>query len=87
MKEVNEANNEIYYISSLRWFVLYTKSLYEKKIADGLSQIVLKIYCPVRKTKRKWSDRVKWVEELLFRSYCFVQLRKKDRSEVFRVAA
>ncbi len=39
----------------------------------------------MRKTKRKWSDRYKWVEEPLFRSYCFVRLEEKDRSRVFSV--
>lgn len=71
--------------SSLHWFVLYTKSRYEKKVADGLGQKGLEVYCPMRKTKRKWSDRYKWVEEPLFRSYCFVKLAEKDRSEVFGV--
>ncbi len=69
----------------LNWFVLYTKSRYEKKVADGLRQKSLEVYCPMRKTKRKWSDRYKWVEEPLFRSYCFVRLADKDRSEVFGV--
>ena len=45
----------------------------------------LEVYCPLRKTKRKWSDRYKWVEEPLFRSYCFVRLLEKDRNQVFGV--
>lgn len=69
----------------LAWFVLYTKSRYEKKVADGLRQKGLEVYCPMRKTKRKWSDRYKWVEEPLFRSYCFVRLADRDRSHVFGV--
>ncbi len=71
--------------SLLNWFVLYTKSRSEKKVADGLRQKGLEVYCPMRMTKRKWSDRYKWVEEPLFRSYCFVRLADKDRSEVFGV--
>lgn len=72
-------------IFALQWFVLYTKSHYEKKVADGLMQKGLEAYCPTRKSKRKWSDRHKLVEEPLFRSYCFVKLAEKDRSEVFGV--
>ncbi len=69
--------------SPLHWFVLYTKSRCEKKVADGLVQKGLEAYCPVRKTKRKRSDRYKLVEEPLFRSYCFVRLAEKDRGQVF----
>ncbi len=45
----------------------------------------IEVYCPMRKTKRKWSDRYKWVEEPLLRSYCFVRLEEKDRNLVFGV--
>lgn len=39
-------------------------------------------YCPLNKVKRKWSDRIKIVEEPLFKSYVFVKLSEKDRTEV-----
>lgn len=63
------------------WFVLYTKSRCEKKVADGLRRKDLEVYCPMR----KWSDRYKLVEEPLFRSYCFVRLADMDRSRVFGI--
>ncbi len=65
------------------WFVLYTKSRSEKLVANGLQQRGIEVYCPLRKVKRKWSDRVKMVEEPLFRSYCFVNLAEHQRSLVF----
>lgn len=71
--------------SENHWFVLYTKSRCEKKVANGLMQKGLEVYCPMRKTKRKWSDRYKWVEEPLFKSYCFVRLAEQDRNQVFGV--
>lgn len=37
------------------------------------------------KSARQWSDRVKVVEEPLFRSYCFVKLEERQRHEVFAV--
>ncbi|GAB3024986.1 hypothetical protein GCM10027185_25290 [Spirosoma pulveris] len=37
------------------------------------------------KRPRQWSDRVKVVEEPLFRSYCFVRLKEQQRHEVFSV--
>lgn len=67
------------------WFVLYTKSRNEKSVAERLSALGIEVYCPMLKTKRKWSDRIKTVEEPLFRSYCFVRLEEYERDKVFEV--
>lgn len=67
------------------WFVLYTKSRNEKLVAEKLRKNNIDVYCPLIKTKRKWSDRTKVVEEPLFRSYCFVNLEEHERSRVFGV--
>jgi len=42
----------------------------------------LESYCPLNKVRRKWSDRVKVVEEPLFKSYVFVKVNDEDRSAV-----
>lgn len=68
------------------WFVIYTKSRSEKKVAIQLKKKDIEVYCPLRMVKRKWSDRVKLVEEPLFKSYCFVNLDEADRAKVFGVA-
>jgi transcription antitermination factor NusG len=39
-------------------------------------------YCPLNKVRRKWSDRIKIVEEPLFKSYVFVKVDDANRSEV-----
>jgi transcription antitermination factor NusG len=39
-------------------------------------------YCPLNKVRRKWSDRVKIVEEPLFKSYVFVKVNEEDRTSV-----
>lgn len=67
------------------WFVIYTKSRSEKLVADKLKEKGIEVFCPILKIKRKWSDRVKTVEEPLFRSYCFVRLEEQERSKVFDV--
>lgn len=67
------------------WFVLYTKSRNEKLVAEKLRQRGVEVYCPLRITERKWSDRYKKVEEPLFRSYCFVKLEDHERNQVFAV--
>ena len=67
------------------WFVIYTKSKSEKLVANGLRNLGFDVYCPLRKVQRKWSDRVKIVEEPLFRSYCFVNLKEEERHLVYNV--
>ncbi len=39
-------------------------------------------YCPLNKVRRKWSDRVKVVQEPLFKSYVFVKVNDADRTAV-----
>lgn len=69
----------------MNWYVLYTKSRYEKAVADKLALAGIQVYCPLLKRKKLWSDRWKWVEEPLFRSYCFVNIEDQDRDQVFSV--
>ena len=69
----------------MSWYVIYTKSRFEKVVADKLTLSGLEVYCPLLKKKKLWSDRWKWVEEPLFRTYCFVSLEEKDRELVFSV--
>jgi transcription antitermination factor NusG len=47
-----------------------------------LTEKGLESYCPLNKVRRKWSDRVKIVEEPLFKSYVFVKVNNDDRTAV-----
>ncbi len=67
------------------WFVIYTKSRNEKKVAELLQKNGVEAFCPHVKLKKNWSDRTKIVETLLFNSYVFVNLSEKDRNVVFNV--
>ena len=67
------------------WYVVYTKSNTEKRVAESLRKRDIAVFCPVMKVKRTWSDRVKIVDVPLFRSYCFVHLDESARSTVFGV--
>ena len=57
----------------LAWNVLYTKSKSEKKVFERLSDLGIDAYCPCQRTLKKWSDRKKWVDEPVFKSYIFVK--------------
>jgi len=58
----------------MAWYAVYTKSRCEKQVALALEAIGIEAYCPLNKQKKQWSDRTKWVEEPLFRSYVFVNI-------------
>ena len=65
-----------------KWLALYSRPRWEKKVAQLLTEKGLESYCPVNKVRRKWSDRVKVVEEPLFKSYVFVRVIDEDRTAV-----
>lgn len=58
----------------MAWYAIYTKSRMEKKVSLRLEEAGIESYCPVTKRKKQWSDRKKIVEEVLFRSYVFVNI-------------
>jgi transcription antitermination factor NusG len=67
---------------SKKWLAVYTRPRWEKKVNQLLAEKGVESYCPLNKVKRKWSDRVKVVEEPLFKSYVFVKVSDEDRSTV-----
>ena len=67
---------------SSKWLAVYTRPRWEKKVNQLLIEKGLESYCPLNKVRRKWSDRVKLVEEPLFKSYVFVKVKDEDRSKV-----
>lgn len=69
----------------MNWYVLITKPKAELKVAERLERIGLRVYCPVRKERRQWSDRVKTVVVPLLPSMVLVQVSEKDRPLVFEV--
>ncbi|MCX8020048.1 MAG: UpxY family transcription antiterminator [Chitinophagaceae bacterium] len=68
--------------STAKWLAVYTKPRWEKKVFRLLVEKGIESYCPLNKVKRKWSDRIKKVEEPLFKSYVFVKISDKQRTEV-----
>ena len=65
-----------------KWLAVYTRPRWEKKVNQLLTEKGVENYCPLNKVRRKWSDRVKVVEEPLFKSYVFVKVNDEDRSDV-----
>ena len=61
------------------WFALYTKSRHEKLLDRELNKRGIETFLPLRKIMSHWSDRKKWVEEPLFKSYLFVRAPLSQR--------
>ncbi|TBR18520.1 MAG: UpxY family transcription antiterminator [Chitinophagaceae bacterium] len=69
-------------MTTAKWLVIYTKPRWEKKVAKLLEEKGVEKYCPLNKVRRKWSDRMKTVEEPLFKSYVFVKIADDDKTKV-----
>jgi transcription antitermination factor NusG len=67
---------------SRKWLAIYSRPRWEKKVNQLLLEKGFESYCPLNKVRRKWSDRVKIVEEPLFKSYVFVKVNEEDRTDV-----
>lgn len=65
-----------------QWYAIYTRPKSEKKVALYLADKKIEAYLPVHRVKKKWSDRLKWVEEPLFKSYLFVYVEESMYYEV-----
>jgi len=65
-----------------KWYVVYTKPRWEKKVHRLLVEKKIESYCPLNKIRRKWSDRIKTVEEPLFKSYVFVRIPEDAQTKV-----
>jgi transcription antitermination factor NusG len=64
------------------WYAVYTKPRWEKKVHARLEQKGIIAYCPLNKVRKQWSDRVKLVEEPLFKSYVFVRVAPEEQGKV-----
>jgi transcription antitermination factor NusG len=58
----------------MSWFAIYTLPRSEKKAHAELIKKGIDAYLPLQRNLKQWSDRKKWIEEPLFRSYIFVNI-------------
>ena len=62
-----------------KWFALYTKPQHEKFVESALTEKNIESFTPTVLLKKKWSDRVRLIEQPLFKGYCFAKFSIKDR--------
>ena len=60
------------------WYAAYTKSRTEKKVLTRLTENGFEAYLPITRSRKQWSDRLKWVEEPLIRSYIFIRVNESE---------
>jgi transcription antitermination factor NusG len=65
-----------------KWYAIYTRPRWEKKVHKLLQEKQIESYCPLNKVHRKWSDRLKVVNEPLFKSYVFVRVSEAEKTSV-----
>lgn len=71
------------------WFVAMTRSCQEKKSVEALAGLGIECYLPLQKVRRKWSDRVKILEQPVMPRIVFVRCspdrRRALASQVYGV--
>ncbi|MCE2708982.1 MAG: UpxY family transcription antiterminator [Bacteroidota bacterium] len=65
-------------MQELHWYVMYTTSRAEKKVADRLQNEGLEVFLPLVEELRQWSDRKKKVQKALFNGYVFVKTHRNN---------
>lgn len=64
------------------WYVLCTRSRFEKKLAENFKKSGIQHFLPIRIERKQWSDRWKNVETPLFPGYIFVQMDESNRFKI-----
>ncbi|MCX6122170.1 MAG: UpxY family transcription antiterminator [Ignavibacteriales bacterium] len=72
-------------VQKLDWLVIYTKSRQEKKVYALLQKQSVESFLPLRRQRKKWSDRWKWIEIPLFSSYIFVKPDKQQKDRILQI--
>jgi transcriptional antiterminator RfaH len=66
------------------WRAFYTKPRHELKITGRLEEAGILTYCPVVKTKVRWSDRWKKVSKPALPGYLFAHVDEQERLQVLQ---
>jgi transcription antitermination factor NusG len=67
------------------WYIVRTNPRAEKKIGLALTHMGITNYVPLKRTLKKWHDRKRWVDEVLFKSYVFVYIHATEKEIVYDV--
>jgi transcription antitermination factor NusG len=68
-----------------RWYAAYTIARHEKCVAQQMEERGIEYLLPLYRSMRRWKDRRKQVEFVLFPSYVFVHMALRDRLQVLQL--
>jgi transcription antitermination factor NusG len=71
--------------SAVCWYAAYTHSRHEKRVAQQLEARGIEHFLPLYRSVRRWKDRRKELDLVLFPGYIFVRLSLVDRLSVLRL--
>ena len=69
---------------SFAWFALRVRSNHEQTSSTALQSRGLETFLPSFKLRRRWSDRVRIIDQPLFPGYVFCRFNPDDRGDVVR---
>jgi transcription antitermination factor NusG len=69
----------------VRWYAAYVCSRHEKQVVSQLQERRISCFLPVYRSVRRWKDRRKELELVLFPGYVFVHLDLNDRLRVLQL--
>src|SRR5579885_650192 len=67
------------------WYAAYTCSRHEKRVAQQLEERGISHFLPLYRSVRRWKDRRKELELVLFPGYVFVHIDLKDRLRILQL--
>lgn len=68
------------------WYALQVRTTHEKRVADMLDQKGYEHFLPLYRVRRRWSDRVKEVDQPLFPGYLFCRFDAHARAGILKTA-
>jgi len=71
--------------SKVSWYAAYTCSRHEKRVAEQLQERGIEHFLPLYRSVRRWKDRKKELELVLFPGYVFIRLDLSDRLRVLQL--
>ena len=83
--QVSWVENPLPTNSAASWYATYTHARHEKKVAQQLEERHIEHFLPVYRSVRRWKDRRKELDLVLFPGYVFVRLSLADRLRVLQL--
>src|SRR6266404_1557289 len=70
---------------AVRWYAACTTARHEKKVAQQLCERDIECFLPLYHSVRRWKDRRKELDLVLFPGYIFVRLALRERLRVLQL--